>query len=143
MLNLFGEQVEYKEKTFEDEYDEYIHSLKWRQKAAAALERAGHKCQRCGYTKFSKRLEVHHKTYDHFKHERPEDLEVVCKECHQFADEERRNRTFSKQAAALYDARLNGWATVVFGDDWQDREDVEDVEEQFDDWLSRNSYHGG
>jgi phage terminase large subunit GpA-like protein len=37
-------------------------------------------CQGCGT---SKRLDVHHKTYQRFKHERDEDLVLICRQCHE------------------------------------------------------------
>lgn len=78
----------------------------------------------CGFQFF----ELHHKTYERLGRERDDDLEVLCKPCHERADEQR-------CAKALYDARLNGWATKVYGDDWEWNEDKSEVEQDFDDWL--------
>jgi hypothetical protein len=39
----------------------------------------GKRCKRCGVTKF---LHVHHKTYANLGNEEPEDLEILCKDCH-------------------------------------------------------------
>lgn len=86
MHNLFDDPAPSKE----EEYRAYLASPAWRRRCHAALARAGWKCERCGWSKYSRRLEVHHKTYDHFREERPEDLEVVCTVCHKAADSERR-----------------------------------------------------
>lgn len=85
--DLFGNVIP--EPTFEEEYAEYIRSPQWRRKAEAALARAGYCCQRCGLSQYSRRLEVHHLTYERFRAERPADLVVLCHECHEQADEER------------------------------------------------------
>jgi hypothetical protein len=62
------------------EYREvYLRSDHWRETRAAALERAEHKCQVCAATK---RLDVHHNTYERLGQERPADLVVLCRTCH-------------------------------------------------------------
>lgn len=135
--DLFG-QTAIAEPTFEQEYQEYITSAKWRLKRQQALHRAGHKCERCGLSKWSVKLEVHHKTYENFKAELLSDLEVVCVDCHAKADEERRRRVEverrHRSAARLWDARLEGWATKVYGEDWH-MHDQDQLESQFHDWL--------
>jgi 5-methylcytosine-specific restriction endonuclease McrA len=44
-----------------------------------ALRRDQYRCRGCDATE---NLEVHHRTYAHFGSERPEDLTVLCHECH-------------------------------------------------------------
>lgn len=63
----------------QEDYREYLNSDHWKKTRAAALQRAGNKCQGCGGTYD---LQVHHKTYARRGHERPEDLEVLCRNCH-------------------------------------------------------------
>lgn len=138
-VDLLGNAVEVWGPEQKDDYAAYISSAKWKIKARAALDRAGHKCQRCGRTKWSARLEVHHKTYERFKNERPEDLEVVCVACHAKADEERRTAVRRKNQRALHDARLDGWASKVYGDDWGEM-DSEYIADKFEDWLDRKGY---
>lgn len=61
-------------------YDEYLRTDHWQNKRASALEDAGYRCQIC----YSERnLHVHHRTYKRRGHELPEDLTVLCSECHQ------------------------------------------------------------
>jgi 5-methylcytosine-specific restriction endonuclease McrA len=68
-------------------YREYLASARWGERRAAALKDAGYRCSRCGRhgRRGGSGLEVHHLTYTHLGEELPEDLEVVCKECHRAA----------------------------------------------------------
>jgi phosphoserine aminotransferase len=61
-------------------YSEYIQSPAWKRKATAAKKRAGNRCQVCNG---KKRLEAHHRTYDNLGHEKPEDITVLCHDCHE------------------------------------------------------------
>lgn len=60
-------------------YDRYLASAHWKEQRAAALERAENSCQVCCR---SKRLQVHHRTYERVGAERPADLIVLCAQCH-------------------------------------------------------------
>jgi hypothetical protein len=60
-------------------YGAYLRSEHWKSVRAAALERAGHRCQLCNSPD---RLEVHHRTYERRGRERPTDVTVLCDECH-------------------------------------------------------------
>ena len=61
------------------EHGEYIRSRKWKNKRNAVLQRDKYKCKKCGS---KKNLQVHHLTYEHFKHEPLEDLVTLCRNCH-------------------------------------------------------------
>jgi len=63
-------------------YQEYLETGHWRQVRFAALWHAGFRCQLCGSTD---NLEVHHSPqgYDHLFEERPEDVVVLCRKCHE------------------------------------------------------------
>lgn len=63
-----------------DTYERYIQSERWRRKAEAAKERAGHRCQLCNTDE--QPLHTHHKSYERLRHELPEDLIVLCADCH-------------------------------------------------------------
>lgn len=123
----------------DQQYAEYIRSPAWRQLRQQALEAAGHRCQKCGISKWSATLEVHHLTYDRFGQERLTDLVVLCESCHQNADAERKVQVRLKNARALEAARFDGWASKVYGDDWQDRCDPEMVSERYERWLERKA----
>lgn len=63
-----------------DKYKKYLLSPQWRARAKDAIERAGNRCQVCGNPLH---LQVHHNTYRNLGNEKPEDLCVLCKECHE------------------------------------------------------------
>lgn len=116
------------------EYEDYLKSEKWAVKRIFALHRAGNACERCGYI-FG--LQVHHKHYRNLGHEPPEDLEVLCLDCHKIADVERKAESARHAQARYYNARLDGWARKKYGEDWEDHADSGQVEEDFDAWLER------
>lgn len=60
-------------------YRDYLHTAHWQRKRAAAIQRAGNRCQFCNT---AGRLEVHHRTYERLGRERDGDLVVLCRECH-------------------------------------------------------------
>lgn len=59
--------------------DVYLRSAHWAGIRKQALKRAEHRCQVCNGTE---RLDVHHRTYERLGHERPGDLTVLCRRCH-------------------------------------------------------------
>lgn len=75
------------------DYYEYIQSRSWKRKADAAKEAAGHRCRVCnrgeedGVT-----LDAHHRTYERLGHERPDDITVLCRDCHELYESYRRMR---------------------------------------------------
>ena len=110
-----------------DRYLAYLQSDDWALQRAAAFARARMQCQRCG-SRYG--LEVHHRTYARLGDERPDDLELLCGDCH-----ERHHRR--QREAKHSSARLDSWATKVYGEDWDLHHDVDRVEEEFDEWLDR------
>ena len=98
---------------------DYIASPQWKRIREAKIKQAGGKCERCGRSKFSGPLEAHHKDYRHFKHERLEDLELLCARCHGEADIEREvNKDESRDNSPLavgfenwmdHNDRMKGW----------------------------------
>ena len=77
-------------KRHSPEYDAYMQSDAWRSTRRAALMRAQNQCQECGETHG---LEVHHLTYKRLGHELPNDLRVLCEDCHDVADRTRAAKT--------------------------------------------------
>ena len=61
------------------DYETYLWSREWKQRANEAKQRAGWQCALCEETKS---LEVHHRTYQRVGRERPSDLVVLCWRCH-------------------------------------------------------------
>jgi hypothetical protein len=111
-------------------YEAYLRSPQWKQRSQTALVRAGWKCQRCG---LSEGLEAHHLPYQRLGHEADGDLLVVCRDCHPKEDQLHARRT----EARVWSARLDGWASEKYGEDWEFRRDLNEVEEAFGEWLER------
>lgn len=66
------------------DYYTYIASPEWKSKAEAAKKRAGYRCQVCNRgPQEGARLDAHHRTYARLGHERPEDITVLCHNCHE------------------------------------------------------------
>ncbi len=68
-------------------YKEYIKSQEWREKAEEAKARAGNRCQVCNRSRAEVQLDAHHRTYERLGNERPEDISVLCRECHQLYED--------------------------------------------------------
>lgn len=108
MFDLFGTPTERKEeKSFKEKYLDYIASAQWKRIRDAKIAEVGGVCERCGISRFSERLEVHHLHYKTFKKERLEDLQVLCHKCHEFADIERQtladlDKKAHQQSSSLY-----------------------------------------
>ena len=62
-------------------YYEYLVSPWWTARKAAVIRYRGYRCQRCGL-KPSNGLQLHHRTYVRLFRELPEDLELLCVDCH-------------------------------------------------------------
>lgn len=70
----------------EHQYSEYLKSPYWKALRRRALHAAHYRCNRCGFRAWpgseDEWLHVHHLTYERLGCERPEDLEVLCAQCH-------------------------------------------------------------
>lgn len=65
------------------DYFTYIQSPQWKRKADAAKKRAGYRCQICNRHKSEVTLDAHHRTYERLGDERPDDITVLCRDCHE------------------------------------------------------------
>jgi 5-methylcytosine-specific restriction endonuclease McrA len=61
------------------DYREYLKTEHWRVTSLAAKKRASFRCQLCNGID---RLNTHHRTYERLWQELPEDLIVLCEDCH-------------------------------------------------------------
>jgi 5-methylcytosine-specific restriction endonuclease McrA len=59
----------------------YREEPEWQVRRVQALTRAGYKCQTCSISDTT--LDVHHNSYENYGDERPQDLVVLCRSCHQ------------------------------------------------------------
>lgn len=66
------------------DYYTYIGSPEWKAKADAAKKRVGYRCQVCNKGRDEGAiLDAHHRTYERLGHEKPEDITVLCRDCHE------------------------------------------------------------
>lgn len=61
-----------------EDYDQYIASKEWKSFRDSILAERK-ECKSCGS---SQKLHLHHKHYRNFKQETPDDVEVLCFDCH-------------------------------------------------------------
>ena len=71
------------------DYPTYINSNAWIQKSEEAKRRAGYRCQVCNRSSREAVLDAHHRTYERLGHERPEDITVLCRDCHELYETNR------------------------------------------------------
>jgi uncharacterized protein YlaI len=74
------------------DYTKYMSSDTWKSKRLACLALAKWTCQSCGWNRVNgcfvgdvmddRQLVAHHLSYRHFKDERQDELQCLCKPCH-------------------------------------------------------------
>lgn len=140
-FDLFGGRKKL-EKTFDEEYKEYIGSSAWKRIRDAKIESVGGKCEKCGTSKWSARLEVHHLHYRNFKHERLEDLQVLCfPVCHESADHEREIEAIeARKTKAVYKG-FETWMDNGNNGDWRswNNSKMEQAWKRFLDYLANTT----
>jgi len=119
------------------QYTSYLSSKAWKKIRNEMLRLFDYKCQGCGKMKLPSKLYIHHLTYDRLGYERMSDLMVLCEGCHPRFDEIRAREAAAENGAKHWKARLDGWASKVYGEDWGRRDDTAEIEERFEDWLDR------
>jgi len=72
-------------------YREYIKSPEWKERSRRFIDKAGHRCHRCGASGRGIILQSHHRHYGTLGCEMPSDVEILCIGCHRKADAERRS----------------------------------------------------
>lgn len=80
-------------------YQKYIKSKEWKQKAEEAKTRAGNRCQGCNRPRSEVQLEAHHRTYERIGRERPGDITVLCRDCHQSIEESKAKVSLAQKMA--------------------------------------------
>jgi HNH endonuclease len=78
---------------FPDRYQQRISSAAWKTLKRKVIEQRGNRCERC--EKESASLELHHLHYQSLGSEQPEDVALLCAECHNEAHQ-RATTTWSK-----------------------------------------------
>ncbi len=74
------------------DYHAYIKSKEWRVKATEAKRRAGWRCQVCNRHKSEVTLAAHHRTYERLGEELASDITVLCRDCHELYEQNRKQR---------------------------------------------------
>jgi len=69
-----------------DRYRVRMGTIQWQRERDLALERDDYRCQNCGC---DEQLVVHHRTYARVGDEWPEDLVVLCRDCHEWEHQRR------------------------------------------------------
>jgi 5-methylcytosine-specific restriction endonuclease McrA len=116
------------------EYRARLASPEWQRMRTARIATAYGKCERChAYRPNS--LELHHRHYKNLGAEKHEDLELLCQECHQTADGERR-----EQREDAWENRVYAWAESEGvqrrrGSDWWEGCGFREVEQEFERFL--------
>ena len=126
MNDLFGNELpelEPKEKTFEEKYSEYIGSAAWRRLREYKIESVGNACEKCHVSGHTVDLQVHHLTYERFKHERLEDLQVLCQKCHEKADKKRIEIKEEKHTKGKLARGFEEWMDAGKHEHWRRQKD--------------------
>lgn len=63
-----------------DDYSQHLHSQYWRTIREIALAKSKYKCSRCRTKDY---LNAHHLTYENVGNERIEDIQILCRMCHE------------------------------------------------------------
>lgn len=63
-----------------EEYKAYLRSSEWRERRKEFIEEVNGECEDCGS---KKNIQVHHLNYDNIGDETEDDVEVLCKDCHE------------------------------------------------------------
>ena len=65
------------------DYKRYLRCKHWQNLRQQVLNRAGGRCENCGYQPWRPgQLQVHHRSYERIGHEDLNDLIVLCPRCH-------------------------------------------------------------
>lgn len=84
----------------DERYNDHIGSVKWTKFRKEVLQLRGNRCERC---KSEHHLQVHHLHYRNFGRELPEDVQVICKNCH---DRIHGHKTYGKSGKTAFDQLL-------------------------------------
>jgi hypothetical protein len=96
---------------FSDRYQQRISSARWKSLKRKVIEQRGYRCERCAQESAS--LALHHVHYRTLGSEQPEDVELLCRECHTGADEAREAKNRPKR-----DDPQEGLIVGIDGDHW-------------------------
>jgi hypothetical protein len=87
---------EIEKATWFAEHDVYFKTAKWQKKREVVLKKAKGICEGCGERKAT---QVHHLSYDHWKHEMLWELVAICGDCHEMVHADRRTLLIRVEAS--------------------------------------------
>lgn len=79
MQRLWEKVLRAPSRGFSLEYSQYIASDRWRKFRARVIRERGSMCERCGKVGS---VQAHHISYARLGREKPEDVKLYCKPCH-------------------------------------------------------------
>lgn len=127
------------------EYAAALASPHWKKLIEIALVRSNATCEWCRNSPFDSmipvHLSLHHLTYERLGKELETDVVLLCEPCHRRADRIREAKVRAARATRFYEARVNGWASKVYGENWYDG-DSTSIYEEFDEWAQRKAEYG-
>lgn len=109
--NRLAKQVRLLDKVGVDYY-QYIRSKEWKEKADSAKQRADYKCQVCNASADSITLDTHHRTYERLGSELPGDIIVLCRECHQLYETNKKSPKPKTPEVSHADSHENSHKTI-------------------------------
>ena len=121
-------------------YNKYISSTTWGRKRRVFIKDSQtvsglNQCEKCEKYITGRGIHIHHKHYRNFGNETREDIEILCNKCHVAADRERTIRGKAASANALWNARVDGWTSKIYGEDWESIINPDEAEFEFEEWL--------
>lgn len=117
-------------------YEEYLKSEHWQGVRELKLQSVNYKCQICNS---HKELNVHHRSYDYLfnEHEHPEELTVLCKECHELYHD-RLAKIPIRYSVERLDGLLERFKIQVSGGALSIPEEVFNLDQEDRDWIIQN-----
>lgn len=91
-------------------YKNYLLSDAWAMRKDQLFSVVGRNCEMCGS---GNHIQVHHLTYERLYDERAGDLVVVCSECHEIMDKDRKENTTQNQFAGWMYRGRNHWRKEI------------------------------
>lgn len=80
-----------------NQYLNYLQSQEWQEVRERVFKQRGRKCERCNEDLRGKKADVHHKHYRNLFNEKLEDLEVLCRPCHNLEHKDKRKKSNIKK----------------------------------------------
>ena len=113
--------------------ERYYRSDDWHTLKNDVIDCAGERCENCG--KQTKKLDVHHLTYDNFGDEKREDLMALCLKCHMDVHNGvtvRRNHSDS-----VLEYSMRSWELALR---YSSSDEVEEIEKDFNDKVDNDVF---